>query len=135
MAIKVGHETSGRRTNRHGSAAIAKRSVVISAGENSSSAIRLATKASPQITATRTARQTSAGFILVFLALLAVFRFPQQISAMQRRVIIHRGQREAGIGQHALDHPAEGRVFVAHMGDDTVAVELVVLDTEISPRL
>jgi len=36
---------------------------VISAGDNSSSASRLATKPSPQITATRTARQTSKGFI------------------------------------------------------------------------
>ena len=40
-----------------------KRSVVISSGENSFSAMRLATKASPQITATSTAMQTSAGFI------------------------------------------------------------------------
>jgi hypothetical protein len=63
IAINSGHETSGFFTNRHGTAAIAKRSVVISSGENSLSAIRLATKASPQITATRTAMQTSAGFI------------------------------------------------------------------------
>ena len=57
------HETFGRGTKRHGNAAMAKRSVVISSGENSLSAIRLATKASPQITATSTAMQTSAGFI------------------------------------------------------------------------
>ena len=63
IAIKSGQETAGFFTNRQGSAAIAKRSVVISSGENSLSAIRLATKASPQITATSTAMQTSAGFI------------------------------------------------------------------------
>ena len=57
------HETFGRATNRHGKAAMEKRSVVISSGENSFSAMRLATKASPQITATSTAMQTSAGFI------------------------------------------------------------------------
>ena len=57
------HETLGRATNRHGKAAIEKRSVVISSGENSFSAMRLATKARPQITATSTAMQTSAGFI------------------------------------------------------------------------
>ena len=59
IAINSGQETKGLRTNRHGTAAIANRSAVISAGENSSSAIRLATKARPQITATMTARQTS----------------------------------------------------------------------------
>src|SRR5437879_2604365 len=112
IAIRSGQETSGFLTNRHGTAAIAKRSVVISSGENSSSAIRLATKARPQITATRTARQTSEGFI--GLALLAVFRFPQQIGTVQRRVIIGRYQGEADVGQHALDHPAEGGIFVAH---------------------
>src|SRR5258707_3778111 len=52
---------------------------VISSGENSSSAIRLATKPSPQITTTRTARPTSKGFIAAALALLAGLRFPQQI--------------------------------------------------------
>ena len=57
------HETFGRATNRQGKAAMEKRSVVISSGENSFSAMRLATKASPQITATSTAMQTSAGFI------------------------------------------------------------------------
>src|SRR6185437_15070871 len=56
-----------------------------------------------------------------FLALLAGFRFTQQISAVQRGVIISRNQRKADIGQHALDDPAEGRIFVAHMSDDTVA--------------
>ncbi len=88
IAIRSGQDTLGLRTNRHGTAAIANRSAVISAGENSSSAIRLATKARPQITATMTARQTSAGFMIAALALLAVFWFPQQISAVQRRVII-----------------------------------------------
>ena len=63
MEIRIGQETFGRRTNRHGTAAMAKRSVVISAGDSSSSAHRLATNARPQITATRTARQTSEGFI------------------------------------------------------------------------
>src|SRR5436305_10139535 len=117
IAINSGQETSGFRMNRHGNAAIAKRSVVISSSENSLSAIRLATKASPQITATRTAMQTSAGFI-VFLALLVVrLRFAQKISSVQRRVIIDRFQREADIGQHPFDHPAESRVFVAHVGD------------------
>ncbi len=63
IAINNGQETSGLRTNRQGIAAIAKRKVVISSGENSSSASRLATKASPQMTATRTAIAMSAGFI------------------------------------------------------------------------
>src|SRR5437660_6924947 len=137
MAISSGQDTSGLRTNRQGSAAIAKRSVVISSGENSSSAIRLATNASPQITATRTAMQMSAGFIFSssFLALLAGFGFAQEISAVQRRVIIGRHQREAGFGQHALDHPAEGGIFVAHMGDDALALKAVVLDVELRPLL
>ena len=47
IAISSGQETSGARTNRHGNAAMAKRSVVISSGENSLSAIRLATKRKP----------------------------------------------------------------------------------------
>ena len=63
MAIRISQDTPGLRTNRHGNAAIAKRSVVISSGENSLSAIRLTIKPSPQITATRTAMHTSAGFI------------------------------------------------------------------------
>ncbi len=63
IANSSGQETLGLRRNRHGTAAMAKRSVVINSGENSLSAIRLATNASPQITATRTAMQTSAGFI------------------------------------------------------------------------
>src|SRR6266702_763489 len=134
IAIDSGQETFGLRTNRHGTAAIAKRSAVISSGGNSSSAIRLATNASPQITATKTAIQTSAGFI-VFLALLVRLGFAQKISAVQRGGIIDRFKREADIGQHALDHPAEGRVLVAHMGDDAVALEIVVLDGEIGPLL
>src|SRR5882757_6439164 len=133
IAISTGQETLGLRINRHGSAAIAKRSVVISSGENSSSAIRLATNARPQITATRTAIKTSAGFI--FLTLFAGFRFAQKISAVQRRVIIDRDDREAGIGQHALDHPAKRRIFVAHMANNAVAIEIVVLDAEIGPAL
>ena len=68
IAISSDQDSFGLRTNRHGTAAIAKRSAVISSGENSSSAIRLATNASPQITATMTAMQMSAGFIF-FLAL------------------------------------------------------------------
>ena len=63
MAISNGHDTSGLRTNRHGTAAMAKRIVVISVGGSSSSASRLATNARPQITATRTARKMSAGFM------------------------------------------------------------------------
>src|SRR6266702_7968768 len=125
MAIDSGQETFGLRTNRHGTAAMAKRSAVISSGGNSSSAIRLATKASPQITATMTAMPTSAGFI-VFLALLIRLWFAQQIRAVQRGVIVDRFQREAGFGEHAFDHPAEGGIFVAHMGDDAVAVEIVI---------
>ena len=66
IAIRSGQETSGLRTNRQGMAATAKRSVVINSGENSSSAIRLATNASPQMTATRTAMPTSTGFIFLF---------------------------------------------------------------------
>ena len=54
---------------------------------------------------------------------------------MERRVIVDRFQREADIGQHALDHPAEGRVFVAHMGDHAFALEIVVLDGEVGPAL
>src|SRR6202790_4054697 len=69
------------------------------------------------------------------LALLAVFRFPQKKSAVQRGGIIGRGQRESDVGQHALDHPAEGRIFVAHVGDDAVACKPVVLDVEIRPRI
>src|SRR5258705_13502723 len=91
------HETFGRATNRQGSAAIAKRSVVISSGENSLSAIRLATKASPQITATSTAMQTSAGFIFFLALLVARLRFAQEISTVQRRGIVDRFQREADI--------------------------------------
>src|SRR3984885_6812216 len=132
IAISTLHDTFGRRTNRHGSAAMAKRIAVIRAGDSSSSASRLATNASPQITATRMARKMSAGFTL--LALRAVFGFAQQIGAVQRCVIVGREQREADIGQHPLDHPAEGRIFVAHMGDHAVAVEIVVLDAEIGPR-
>ena len=45
IAISTGQDTFGRRTNRHGSAAIAKRIAVISAGDNSSSASRLADEA------------------------------------------------------------------------------------------
>src|SRR3569832_3029971 len=64
----TGQETFGRGTTRHGAAAIVKRSAVMSSGDNSLSAIRLSTKAKPQITATRTATQTSAGFIFVVLS-------------------------------------------------------------------
>src|SRR5712671_6836958 len=135
MEIRTGHETFGRGTNRHGNAAMAKRNVVISSGKDSSSASRLATKASPQITATMTARSTSTGFIDAALALLAGFRFAQQISAVQRRVIIGRDQLEPDVGEHALHHPAEGRIFVAHVGDNAVAREVVVLDVEVRPRL
>src|SRR6266702_4584449 len=134
IATRSGQETLGLRTNRHGTAAMAKRSVVINSGENSSSAIRLATKASPQITATMTAMPTSAGFI-VFLALLIRLWFAQQIGAVQWGVIIDRFQHEAGLGQHAFDHPAEGGIFVPHMGDDAVAVVIVVLDAEIRPLI
>ena len=54
--IGLAHEQAWHRSH-------AKRSAVISAGENSSSAIRLATKPRPQITATSMARLTSVGFI------------------------------------------------------------------------
>src|SRR5450432_4405464 len=102
IAISTVQETFGRRTNRHGAAAMAKRIAVISAGESSSSASLLATNPTPQVIATRTARKTSAGFIDAALALLAGFRFPQQIGAVQRRVVIGRDQRKADVGQHAL---------------------------------
>src|ERR1700754_1579055 len=65
MAIRTGHETAGLRKNRHGTAAMAKRSVVMSSGENSLSANRRAIKPNPQVTATRTAMAMSAGFIVV----------------------------------------------------------------------
>src|SRR5690242_21326345 len=106
--------------NRHGSAAMMKRIAVINSGENSSSAIRLATKASPQMIATRMAMRISAGFIVVLgsalscspvlirLALLAGSWFAQQIGAVHRCVVIGRDQREADVGQHPLHHPAEG---------------------------
>ena len=63
IAISTVQETFGRRTNRHGTAAIAKRIAVINAGESSFSASLLATNPRPQVTATVTARKTSAGFI------------------------------------------------------------------------
>src|SRR6476619_5452162 len=134
--------------NRHGTAAMVKRIAVISSGENSSSAIRLATKASPQMTATRMAMRMSAGFIVVLgsalscspvccsvLALLVGFRFPQQISTVHGRVVIDRDQREADIGQQPLHHPAEGGIFVAHVRDDAFARKIVVLDMEVGPLL
>src|ERR1700682_6689629 len=127
--------TFGRRTNGHGAAAMAKRIAVISAGESSSSANLLATNPRPQMTATRTARKTSKGFTDAALALLAGFRFPQQIGAVQRRVIIGRDQRETDVGQHTLHHPAKRRIFGAHMGHHTVARNIVVLDVEVRPRL
>src|SRR6185312_16210766 len=120
--------------NRHGSAATEKRSAVISSGENSLSARRLAIKPNPQMTATRTAMHTSAGFTFLALlfglvdggrylsALFAGFRFAQQISAVQRGMVVDRLQRESDIGQHAFDDPAEGRVFVPHMADDALAL-------------
>src|SRR5947207_13636731 len=104
MAISSGQDRSGLRTNRQGMAAMAKRSVVISSGENSSSAIRLATNASPQITATRTAIKMSAGFIIVgpvvgsLLALFAGFRFTQEIGAVKGGVIVGRHGLEADVG-------------------------------------
>src|ERR1700704_4146199 len=61
------------------------------------------------------------------LALLAGFRFSPQVGAVQRRVIIRRDQHEAALGEHALDHPAEGRIFVAHMGHHAVARKPMVL--------
>src|SRR5712671_3579318 len=131
IAISTVQGTSGRRTSRHGAAAMAKRIAVISAGESSSSASLLATNPRPQMTATRTARKTSKGFIDAALALLAGFWFPQQIGAVQRRVIISRDQRETDVGQHALHHPAERRIFVAHMGNHTVARKIVILDVEV----
>src|SRR5579864_5220156 len=140
IAIRSRHQTFGLRTTRHGVAAIAKRSAVISDGDSSSSAIRLATKASPQMTATMTAMQMSAGFIVVFSGWCSLLSarsvrlgFPQQIGAVQRRVVVGRHQDEADLGQHAFDHPAEGRIFVAHVSDDALARKIVVLDVEIGP--
>src|SRR5712691_9435719 len=62
--VGAGPSATSASANK-GTAAMAKRNVVISAGENSSTAIRLATKASPQMTATRRAMQTSAGLMNV----------------------------------------------------------------------
>src|SRR5579872_831126 len=67
IAIRIVQAIFGRGTNRQGKEAIANRSAVINAGGNSSSTIRLATKARPQITATKMARPISAGFIPDFL--------------------------------------------------------------------
>ena len=72
IAIRTDQETAGLRKNRHGNAAIEKRNVVISSGENSLSASRLAIKPNPQMTATRTAIKTSAGFIVFGLFLSSV---------------------------------------------------------------
>ena len=47
IAISTVQETFGRRTNRHGTAAMAKRIAVISAGESSSSASRLRDEPEP----------------------------------------------------------------------------------------
>src|SRR6185312_3177731 len=102
IAIRSGQEIFGLRTNRQGVAAMTKRSVVINSGGNSSSAYRLATNPNPQMTATRTAMATSAGFILLFLFLALLVRLLQQIGAVQRRVIIGGDEREADLGQHAL---------------------------------
>ncbi len=52
---------------------------------------------------------------------------------MQRRVVIGGDEREADLGQHPLHHPAEGGIFVAHVGHDTVALEIVVLDVVVRP--
>src|ERR1700687_3787556 len=54
---------------------------------------------------------------------------------MQRSVVVSGYQREADVSQHPRDHPAEGRILVAHMGHHTVAVEIVVLDAELRPLL
>src|SRR6478609_519597 len=75
------------------------------------------------------------GLSLTISALPAGLRFLQQKSAVHRRVIIDRDQFESDLGQHPLHHPAEGGIFVAHVGDDTVAGEIVVLDVEVSPLL
>ena len=50
-------------------------------------------------------------------------------------MVIDRSQRKAGIAEHALDDPAERRILVAHMGDDAVAVEIVVGDGKLRPFL
>src|SRR6516162_5655401 len=125
-------------------------SAVISSGENSSSAIRLATKASPQTIATMTAMRMSAGFIVVVrLCSLALFLLSsfvrrglrgrvglaQEVGAVHGGVIVGRDEREADVGQHALHHPAEGGIFVAHMRHDALARKIVVLDLEVGPLL
>src|SRR5260370_19376641 len=102
IAISRVEGAAGRRPRRHGAAAKAKRIAVISAGESSSSASLLATNPRPQMTATRTARKTSKGFIDAALALLAGFWFPQQIGAVQRRVVITRYRRRTDAGQLTL---------------------------------
>src|SRR3954447_5092693 len=100
-------------------AAMQKRSAVINSGENSSSASRLAIKASPQVIATRTAIKTSAGFIFLALllgfaflvavsALFAGLRFAQEIGAVEGRTIVGRDGLESDIGDHAFDHPGKG---------------------------
>ncbi len=58
-------EIAGLRTNRHGSAATAKRSAQNIAGESSCNPILLATNASPHTMATPTARAMSVGFMSV----------------------------------------------------------------------
>src|SRR5262249_73782 len=116
-----------------GIAAMAKRIAVISAGGSSSSASRLATKARPQMTATKTAMQTSAGFMVVFLALPAGCRFLQEIRAVERRVIVRGQQPKTDLGRHALHHPSERGIFVAHVGHDAIGFELVILDVEVRP--
>src|SRR5690242_1475821 len=75
------------------------------------------------------------GLSLTISALSAGPGFLQEIRAVHRRVIVDRDQVETDLGQHPLHDPAEGRIFVAHMGDDTVALEIVVLDLEVGPLL
>jgi len=79
-------------------------------------------EAKTQITATRMARLISAGFTA--LALLAGFRFAQQIGAVQRRVIIGRDQREAAsVSIRSITQP---KVDIRRAyGHHAVAVEIV----------
>src|SRR2546425_10350930 len=61
-ATRVDHESGGRGRNRAGTAAIRNLSAVSWGGEKLSSPILVATKASPQMTVTSSARTTWRGF-------------------------------------------------------------------------
>src|SRR2546428_9397817 len=62
IATRADHESGGRGRNRAGTAAIRNLSAVSWGGEKLSSPILVATKASPQMTVTSSARTTWRGF-------------------------------------------------------------------------